>query len=86
MKRRLPSRVLNDNSVLFGLSFSDLVGCTVVLAISQALLKPFHLEPLALVVFGLSLMLLAAIRLKYRRRYLRDRLCSLIERVKRRRW
>lgn len=72
MKRQRPSRVLNERSVLLGLDFPDLVGLACILIVLQLLLKPFNLEFFALVGTGIATILLMPLRLRFRRKIIRD--------------
>lgn len=66
------SRVLNDNGSVLGLNIYDLIGSVTVLVITSELLKPFGLEFLSVLVAIFSLILLIPIRLRYRRKIIRD--------------
>ena len=72
MKRVRPSRTLNEKSVLLGLDFADVVGLACLLIVLQVVLKPFRLEFFALVGTGVVAALLMPLRLKFRRKIIRD--------------
>ncbi len=72
MKPRQPSRVLNEKSLLFGLDSLDIVGIAGVMMVSNMMLKPFGKEVLALPLAGCALMFLIPIRMRYRRKIIRD--------------
>lgn len=75
---RKPSRILNERSIFMGLDFSDLIGLAVSLLIFQMCFKPLHKEFLALISTIVTGVCLSALRLKYRRRIIRDYLHSKI--------
>jgi hypothetical protein len=66
------SRLLNDNGTVLGLNVFDLIGAIVVLVLFAHLLGGTSLEFLALPVAALALIALIPIRLKYRRKIIRD--------------
>lgn len=73
------SRLLNDNGSVVGLNVADLVGGLAVLVGAGELLRPLSLEIAAVPVAVLSLVALVPVRLKYRRKILRDTALSLIQ-------
>jgi hypothetical protein len=74
------SRILNENGTFFGLCTSDLVCGIVVLITASEVLRPFALDWLSLPIAGGALAALIPIRLKYRRKIIRDMLLRLIQR------
>ncbi len=66
------SRVLNDNGSVLGLNIYDLIGSVTVLVITSELFRPVGLEFLSVVIAVLSLVCLIPIRLRYRRKIIRD--------------
>lgn len=78
MKMRKPSRILNERSVLMGLDFTDLVGLALLLVVFQVILKPFNLEFFALVLTLISGCALSPIRMRFRRKIIRDAILYLI--------
>ena len=70
--KKLPSRILNENSLLFGLNQTDLLGIGCVFYLLQLIFHPLGLGIVSIVltvVIGISLV---GIRLKYRRKIIRD--------------
>ncbi len=80
MNHHIPSRVLNYPSFLFGLSFNDLTGLGVLLGFLQVCLKPFGLEFYALILTALGMICLVPVRVRYRRKSIRDYVRNLFER------
>jgi hypothetical protein len=78
MKYRKPSRTINEKAVLLGLDFSDLIGLALFLLFLQVCLKPFHLEFFALLLTCVAMSLLVPLRLRFRRRIIRDFLFKII--------
>lgn len=76
MTDRRGSRVLNDNTLFFGLDFNDVIALGVVLIISQSVLKIFEKQNLAILVPFVTMLILIPIRLHHRRRIIRDYLHS----------
>lgn len=72
MKIQRSSRVINENSNVMGLEISDLLGLAGVYWLLQAFLFPFGLELLAVPLIAIMAILLIRVRLRHRRRVLRD--------------
>lgn len=75
IKRKLPSRHFNDESVLLGLGFSDLIGLSIVLLGLLVINMQLELKisPLSLMLGTISLAAcLVPIRMEFRRHILRD--------------
>ncbi len=68
------SRTLNDNGPLFGLIIYDLVGAVGVLIVTSFLFRPLGVEFFSIPATALSLFALIPIRMRYRRRIIRDSL------------
>jgi hypothetical protein len=66
------SRVLNDSGSVLGLNIYDLIGAVAALVITSELLRPVGLEFLSVIIGILSLVFLVPIRLKFRRKIIRD--------------
>jgi hypothetical protein len=66
------SRLLNDNGPVLGLNVFDLIGAIVALILFAHLLGGTSLEFLALPVAALALIALIPLRLKHRRKIIRD--------------
>ncbi len=72
--RTRPSRVINENSNVMGLQIVDLFALGCLYWMIQAALFPFALELLAIPVIAIIAGWLIRVRLKYRRRIVRDTL------------
>ena len=66
------ARTLNQPASIFGLNAYDLIGSVGVMIVSAEILRPVGLDFLSVVLGSLSLVALIPIRLKYRRRIIRD--------------
>lgn len=74
MKERKTSRVLNDESYFLGLSYGDITGTGVFLLVLLLTGKAMGIQSMlwALVLSVTVLLLLIPIRLKFRRKIIRD--------------
>ena len=68
------SRLLNENGSVLGLNTHDLVGAMVVLVAASWALKPLGLDVLAVPVAVGALAVLVPVRLRSRRKIIRDTL------------
>lgn len=75
-----PLRILNEPPAFFGLSIMDLAGLGWCLVLSQALLEPFGLGILSLVLTSFIAAAIATLRLRYRRKIIRDSIRMLFRR------
>jgi hypothetical protein len=66
------SRTLNNNGMLLGLNVYDLIGAVAVMIVCSVVLQPLKVEFLSVPAGILALTSLIPIRLKYRRRIIRD--------------
>ncbi|MEK6706673.1 MAG: hypothetical protein AABZ06_12885 [Bdellovibrionota bacterium] len=66
------ARFLNDNGSLMGLNVYDLIGAVGVLIVSSEVLRPLFLEFLSIPIAVAALIALIPIRLRYRRKIIRD--------------
>ena len=66
------ARFLNDNGPVLGLNAFDLIGAMAILVVTSELLRPVHLEFLSIPAAIAALVALIPIRLRYRRRIIRD--------------
>jgi hypothetical protein len=73
------SRLLNDNGSVIGLNVGDLIGALGVLVMAAELLRPLGLDVAAVPLAVLSLVALVPVRLKYRRKIVRDYALSLLQ-------
>lgn len=69
-----PSRVLNDDNLFFGLDRNDIMAIGVVFYLVQMVLSIFSLEGFSLIFTGIGAIILMQIRLKFRRKIIRDTL------------
>jgi len=69
---RKPSRILNDDTLGFGLNPSDLIGLGVVFYILQTICFEIGYEGASLFGTLLATVILIHIRLRYRRKIIRD--------------
>lgn len=78
MKRigKTPLRILNEPAGFMGLTSIDLCALGYLLVATHGILESFGLGLLSFVVIGLVTYVLIAIRLKYRRKIIRDFLSS----------
>lgn len=85
MRYHKPSRVLNDRSVFMGLDYIDLAALGFVLLVLQLSLKPWRLEFYAFFFTSLFALMLSPIRLRFRRKIIRDSLLFVFgpKRIKR---
>ena len=67
-----PSRHLNNEKTIFGLDLKDLMASLFVLSICNIILENTRLEFLSVVMSILLLVALVPIRVKYRRKIIRD--------------
>ncbi len=67
-----PLRILNERSGFFGLLVVDLAVLGWLLIFSHALLEKIQLGYLALLIAGFNAVVLIAVRLRYRRKIIRD--------------
>jgi hypothetical protein len=72
------SRLLNDNGSVIGLNVFDLIGAVGVLVLTGEGLRPIGLEALAVPAAVACLTALIPIRLKYRRKIVRDTLLYIL--------
>jgi hypothetical protein len=72
------ARFLNDNGHLLGLNIYDLIGAVGVLVIASELLRPVGLEFLGVPAGIGAMVALIPIRLRYRRRIIRDTIGFLV--------
>ncbi len=77
---RQPLRILNEPPAFFGLSIMDLASLGWCLVISHALLEPFGLGILALIITSFIAAATATLRLRYRRKIIRDSIRMLVRR------
>ena len=68
------SRLLNDNGSVIGLNVFDLIGAIAVLVLAGECLRPIGLDVAAVPIAVAALVGLIPIRLKYRRKIIRDTL------------
>lgn len=76
MRERKTSRVLNDESYFLGLSYNDITGAGLLLLALLLLSKVLGIKSMlwALMVMITALVMLIPVRLKFRRKILRDSL------------
>lgn len=81
MRERKTSRVLNDESYFLGLSYNDITGAGVLLLVLLFVSKMMGVKSMlwALMVTISVLVMLIPIRLRYRRKILRDTLKYLLK-------
>jgi hypothetical protein len=72
MQQRQPSRTLNDDSVLMGLGFGDLMAATLVLLFSHAILSVVHYSGAAILIAIAYTLCLIPIRQKHRKKIISD--------------
>jgi hypothetical protein len=72
--KQQPSRILNEPSNFMGLTTADIMGLSVVFMLFQRLLYFFGLEFLAIIITLIAAVFLSVIRMKYRRKIIRDSL------------
>lgn len=72
--KQTPSRILNEPSNVMGLTGSDILGLAVLFMLAQRALYIFGLEVFALLIAVPAGIALAMIRMKYRRKIIRDSL------------
>lgn len=80
MKDKKTSRVLNDDSFLFGLSYNDITGVGLLLLALMLFSKVIGLESMLwALIFSIGVLaLLIPIRLRFRRKIIRDTIKYLI--------
>ncbi|MGK5087910.1 hypothetical protein WDW86_10160 [Bdellovibrionota bacterium FG-2] len=66
------ARNLNDNGSVLGLNIFDLIGAVGVMVVTSEMLRPLRLEFLSVLAGAVSLAVLIPIRMKYRRKIIRD--------------
>ena len=69
-----PSRILNDDSLVLGLDRNDIMGIAGVFYSFQIVFRPLSKEYLSLLATLIFAVLIINIRLKYRRKIIRDAL------------
>ena len=75
---KLPSRNLNDNGFILGLTFSDFIFGLLLFAVCSRFLEETHLAGFSfLIAIGFWLILIP-IRLKYRKKIIRDYIMSFL--------
>lgn len=67
-----PSRILNESSQVLGLNANDLLCVGASFLIFQQIFVPFELELIPLLLLFIETIILITIRLKYRRKIIRD--------------
>lgn len=67
-----PLRILNEPPAFFGLSIFDLAGLGWCLVLSHSLLEPMGLGLLSLLLTAFAAAALATLRMRYRRKIIRD--------------
>lgn len=72
--KQQPSRILNEPSNFMGLTTTDIMGLSVVFMIFQRFLYLFGLEFLAIIITLVAAVFLSVIRMKFRRKIIRDSL------------
>jgi len=72
------SRFLNDNGSVLGLNTMDLMGAAGVMVAASEVLKPIRLDFLAIPVAVVALTALIPVRLRHRRKIIRDTLAFWI--------
>lgn len=75
-----PMRILNEPPAFFGLSIFDLAGLGWCLVITNSLLEPFDLGILSLVATAFLAAALATLRMRYRRKIIRDSVRLILSR------
>ncbi len=75
-----PLRVLNEPPAFFGLSIMDLAGLGWCLVLSNSLLEPFGLGLLSLVITSFIAAAVGTLRLRYRRKIIRDSIRMFLRR------
>ncbi len=66
------SKILNKKSSFFGLGSLDFLFLSLVYIVSQMIFFPLGLEVLSFVIVILTLLILMPLRLKYRKKLIRD--------------
>lgn len=79
MNPRKTSRVLNDNAFLLGLTYNDISGCGVLLLVLLLIFRGLGIKSMLIPLLAActALVVLIPIRLKYRKKILRDSLSYL---------
>jgi|GEM_PF-4596874 len=70
--KQIPSRVLNENSVMLGLNQNDLIALAGSFYFLQLAFHPFNMDILSVIGTALTAVLLISLRLRFRRRLIRD--------------
>lgn len=70
--KQQPSRILNEPSNFMGLTTADIMGLSVVFMVFQRGLYFFGLEFLAIIITLVAAIILSIIRMRYRRKIIRD--------------
>ena len=67
-----PSRILNDDSLILGLDRNDIMALAITFYFWQVIFMPFGVDYLPLIATIVVAIFLINIRLKYRRKIIRD--------------
>lgn len=74
--KTIPSRTLNEDSLMLGLNQSDIIGIGILFYSFQIILHPYDLDIVSLILSFAFTVFLIGLRLKYRRHIIRDYLFS----------
>ena len=78
-----PSRILNDDNLIFGLDRFDIFGIGLCYFCVQIVLKFFGIQFLTIFAVAASILALISIRLRFRRKIIRDSLSYLLVKLTR---
>ena len=70
--KTIPSRVLNENSVIVGLNQNDIIALAGSFYCFQLILHPFDYDAFSVIATIILAAFLISLRLRYRRRFIRD--------------